>query len=211
MSHEEVAYLREKLKSSPESGRLHRLLAALLADIPGERKQAIRHLRIALSLNPSDVQSLCDIAVLLMKEGKAAGALCALQLALRINGNHFPSLMTLSALHFSRGNYGQSEEFARKAVKSRPQHAGARRNLARVLAQIGKVEDAARANEEALQLSEHAPTYGKLAIQSLQLQCHSRAKECIARRRSFEGRICTELSNSEKTAELMRHARLMPT
>lgn len=212
----DVRYLETRLQIAPESSRLHRLLAALLAEIPGRNKEAAKHLRQAIQLNPSDVNSLCDLAVCLNKEGKREGAMAALNLALRRNPVHHPSLVTLSAFHFSRGEYTDCEGLCRRAVAARPHDPQARRNLARILAQLGRADQAAEENERALQFGRgsaspySAAACGKLAAQSLQIGRNQRAAECAAIKRDMQGKR-VELPNSEKTAELLRIVRLSPT
>lgn len=98
---------------------------------------AIHHYRRAFQLNPEDVDSKSDLAVILLRMGKWEASLAALCQVVAIDDNHFQGHLNLSAVYFAKGQYGLALKHATKATTLRPSDPVGHRTLGQVHDQMG--------------------------------------------------------------------------
>ena len=81
---------------------------------------AIHHYRRAFQLNPDDVDSKSDLAVILLRMGKWEASLAALCQVVATDNNHYQGHLNISAVYFSKGQYGLALKHATRATQLRP-------------------------------------------------------------------------------------------
>lgn len=113
----------------------HNLAPLLLAQ--GQRDSAIRHYRRAIQLNPRDLNSRNDLAIVLLRMGRWQAALAALHQVVAANEDHFEGHLNLATLYFSKGRYDRAASHARRAAQLKPADAMIHRILARILDHMG--------------------------------------------------------------------------
>lgn len=99
---------------------------------------------------PGKARAHANLGYALLDRGEKEGAAAALAEAVRL-GPVFPEdLVTLAEIRFGLGRYGESEETLRYALRIRPGYAKAWRNLAFLLRETGRPEEAVEAAERAV-------------------------------------------------------------
>jgi superkiller protein 3 len=83
-----------------------------------------------------------NLGLTLMKQGRTDEAIAEYEAALRIEPDHFPSLVELAAAQGIQGRLGEAETALRRAVELQPRDFRVRRLLAVTLTNEGRVEDA---------------------------------------------------------------------
>jgi tetratricopeptide (TPR) repeat protein len=118
----------------------------------GQPSQAKVQLRVALTLDPSNVDALGLLADVLFSERAFAEASVHYQAFVQARPQDLGALARLGESLFSTGRPDEALVVLRRAVEVNPRHAGAQRNLANALLQQQDVEGAARHAEQAVAL-----------------------------------------------------------
>lgn len=173
-SHARAAqYFHGKIQVHKQNSRLHRNLAPLLHEA-GNEKQAIRHLKAAVTFNPIDIDARNDFGLALLQNGRWDEAIEQFKRALQIDDTHSCAIKNLSAAYARRGRYKEAIEHGKRAVKLFPHDCQAHRNLAKLYDIIGNTRDSFKHNQLAVRNGpgvhmqrEHHDTeaYRKLAVQ----------------------------------------------
>lgn len=121
---------------NPTNPAHHHNLAPLLV-AQGNVGAAIHHYRRAFQLNPEDVDSKSDLAVILLRMGKWEASLAALCQVVAKDSNHYQGHLNLSAVYFSKGQYGLALKHATRGTQLRPSDPVGHRTLGHVLDQMG--------------------------------------------------------------------------
>lgn len=117
------------------AGYHHNIAPLLLAE--GNLGGAIHHYRRAFQLNPSDINSKNDLAIVLWRIGKWEAALAALCQVVAINDSHFEGHVNLATVYHKKGQYDLAVLHGRKATQLRPRDPMAHRVLGHILDQMG--------------------------------------------------------------------------
>lgn len=100
-----AAYWKNKIDEDPLNPRAHRNLAPLLveqAEVFGVKSvalAALKELKMAVVLNPRNIDSRNDFALALFKLGRIEAAIEELKVGLSIDENHGPIRKNLSAAY----------------------------------------------------------------------------------------------------------------
>jgi tetratricopeptide (TPR) repeat protein len=107
----------------------------------GRTDEAITEFRRAIQERDAAVVRH-NFGLTLMKKGRFDEAIEQYQAALRLEPDHYPTLVELGAVLGSQGRFAESETILRQAVDMRPAEPRVRRLLAVALTREGRVEDA---------------------------------------------------------------------
>lgn len=208
-------YFHEKIQTTQKTNsRMHRNLAPLLQE-QGNNRQALKHLKAAVSFNPIDIDARNDFGLALLSNGRRQEAIAQFKAALNIDETHSCALKNLSAAHARKGEYKEAIKYAKKTVKLFPRDAQAHRNLAKLFDAIGNARDSFKHNQLAvscgpgvqLQREYHdTQAYRKLAIQLAEHGHRSDAHAHYDAHRALAGKRMV-LANTEQTKELLERTR----
>ncbi len=93
-----VTLLLEAVEADPQERSVRRLLAIALADHPTLARQAERHFRAALDLDPRDLDLRCRVSRYYRHMGMAVRARMNVEAALRVSPDYEPALKELEAV-----------------------------------------------------------------------------------------------------------------
>lgn len=99
----------------------------------GHVRSAIHHYRRAFQLNPSDINSKNDLAMVLWRMRKWEAALALLCQVVAVNNNHFEGHLNLATVYYSKGQCDLAVFHAKKAAHIRPGNAMVHRTLGQVI------------------------------------------------------------------------------
>jgi len=148
---EGIGHAMQALERDDTDAFSHVVLGRLLT-LAGEIDRALRHLEIALELNPSFSQAYFGMAWALFWSGRPADALRNVDAALRLNPRDpFVSFfLTLqSCCFYWLGQYQQAEAAARRGASMQAREAWSRLALAAALVALGREAEASMAIVEA--------------------------------------------------------------
>jgi tetratricopeptide (TPR) repeat protein len=155
-------------------------LAALRAG-QNDRATAERLVAEVLAESPRDADALLLRGNLLLAKGDAKDAIADLRAVLRDQPTAVGVLRVLARAHLANGEAALAEETLRRAVDAAPTDRDARLDLAGLLAQSGKPEQAVTLLEP---LAKTAPN--DLGVQQAFVQAALRAKDAAAARRAAD-------------------------
>jgi len=138
-------YIEQKIAREGSTSKLHHQLAPLL-----DTRGSIRHLAIAVHLDPQNSRARSDLAIIYLRLGHTDRALRELQLALESDPDNFLIHKNLSAAYAKSGNYNDGLRHAERAVRLAPDDAMCHRNYALILDQIGNARDSVKHNRIAV-------------------------------------------------------------
>lgn len=185
----------------------------------GNAASAIHHYRRAFQLNPSDINSKNDLAVILFGMGKWEASLAALCQVVAVNNDHFEAHINLSAVYSFKGQYALALKHAKKATQLRPRNPKGYRQLGQVLDHMGNSQKSLHQRRIAVRRGPGAAvgpgrvgmyhpqdtlTYKKLSVQLITQKIEDRenAHAFMNAYRAMCGK-CVELTNSERTKEIL--------
>ena len=154
---------RHALACTSENGVAHEHLALALvrrvqdADSEEERQkapafiaQAKDHYREAMRIMPRSAMSLCNLALLLEKEGKFDEAIVLLRQALEVHPEMAEIHYNLGNVLRNKGNLDEAIKSYEQAIEQAPQFAPSYHNLATILRTKGQVEKAIEQYRQAI-------------------------------------------------------------
>lgn len=205
--------LAHPYNQAPDNPGFHHNIAPLLL-AQGDRRSAIYHYRRAFHLNPGDINSKHDLAMVLWGIGKWEATLALLCQVVAVDDHHFQGHLNLAGVYYSKGQYDLAAHHARKATHIRPRDAMAHRSLGQVLDQMGNSQQSLFHRKIAIRRGpgigrvshpQDALTYKKVGVQLL-----SRASPDKDNGYAFMDayraltRKHVELENSERTREILQ-------
>ena len=138
---------QEAVEMTPDDYRCHRLLG-MIYGTAGDLEEEERHYLQALSLNPNDANTLSTYGILLGMLGRADEGIDNIREAMRLNPYHPEwSWVDLGSVLYAAGRYEDAIEAFKKRI--RPQ-AWVLSRLAACYAQLGRMEEAAKAAAEVM-------------------------------------------------------------
>ena len=146
-----ASLFRHMLTITPDSSRLHNMLALELA-AQGKPAQAITHYRQSLQLNPYDVDAHGNIALALQAQGKLDEAIAHYRRALQINPEAVAHHNNLGNALQIKGLLDQAIAHYRQAMQLNPDFAQAHYNLANTYQSQGKLDLAIKYYHQALRV-----------------------------------------------------------
>lgn len=116
-----------------------------LAFIARQPDEAVEHFAIATRNNPSFAAGHGYAGWAQAHDGRSETAIANLQRAVRLSPRDPFNVFYMAgfaAAHYTAGRYPQAAQWARRALRMRPAHLGARRKLCASLAMAGQVDEA---------------------------------------------------------------------
>jgi tetratricopeptide (TPR) repeat protein len=141
---------RRALEIDPTFAGAHLELARVL--VAQHSPDAGPELTAAIRENPGDPESLYDLGVALLREGRAADAANYLERARRLDPNFWGSYFHLGKIKLQAHQPAQAVPLLQRAVDLNPTDFSLFYELARALAATGRSEEAARALERVREL-----------------------------------------------------------
>lgn len=121
---------RQGVEAFPESAEWHHF-SGFVASAAGDVLQAINHLAMAVTLDPSNVEILCNLALTLIDGADMpVEAENTARRALSINPEHAPAWHLLGISLDLQGRHGEAAVSFSTAIDFNPDHASAHNNLA---------------------------------------------------------------------------------
>jgi membrane associated rhomboid family serine protease len=152
-----IAAQKEAISKNPNDLNAHQVLATLYSS-QTEYDEAANELRRALEIKPGDPDTLFQVAITYMAMGSARDAIPIFQKNLSQGPATAGKYMSFSEVLEQAGNLSEAEEMARKAVALDNRSKRSHQQLASVLSQLHKTEEAEREYKLADQLPE-SPSY----------------------------------------------------
>ncbi len=180
-----LAPLRQKVADEPGSGESHHALGRALYEA-NFKEQAIVHLERAAELTPG-VRTLLDLAVGYSGGARLDDAERTYQQLLRIAPNFSIALHNLGALAHRRGDFDRAVDYFNRALQKDPEYLLAHLHLGDAFNSMGRLQDAYRAYEGALELEPQSAQDArgyidalyKTAALDLQMGAHERAGQFL--------------------------------
>mmetsp|Transcript_40455 Transcript_40455/g.126575 ORF Transcript_40455/g.126575 Transcript_40455/m.126575 type:complete len:244 (-) Transcript_40455:271-1002(-) len=170
-----IETLLRRIKNNPTHAAHYHALSQLLK-ARGDDARALRALKKAVVLNPSDVFARNDFALHLHDTGDSEGAMKQISIAVR-TAPHNPLVRKNAAAIYSRkGRYNEAREHAEAAIRYAPQDPAGYRLLARIRDVQGNTEESLKWGRVAIQLGPgknfqyepgDADQYRHVAVQSV--------------------------------------------
>lgn len=142
---------RDTLAKNPASFMAHNNLGALLNDRQ-DYAEAESHLRKAVALKPTFVDSVVNLAKSREGQGDLDEARALYEQATRIDPNFAPAFNGLGAVHGMQGNNALAEQNLKRALQLKPDYATAYANLATLFSVQGKLDQSIEELEKAIEL-----------------------------------------------------------
>lgn len=130
---ESLAFFRDRLRRSPESGVAHFNLGKCLLDL-GQMEEAFEHLATAEELRPNHVGTQHALGSYYFRLGKLAAARDALDRSLALDPGYFRSHLLLGLIAMAQGELDEAETHFHRVLQLIPNHAEARQRLGEVAA-----------------------------------------------------------------------------
>jgi serine/threonine-protein kinase len=127
---------------------------------------AIAAYREAIRLNPRNAQAIHSYGLMLEVLGDEAGAIAAYRDALRVDAARSVTLLNLARISFSRRDYATALALCDSALNIDAGFVDAYGVKSRVLLQLNRFEDVARALEATARITGAPPGFGVLLLQS---------------------------------------------
>jgi Flp pilus assembly protein TadD/mono/diheme cytochrome c family protein len=151
-----VVHYEAALALRPDDADAHNNAGVVLARL-GRSDAAEAHYRSALRIRPGDARARTNLAVLMVRLGRDEDALAAFAAVLDAHPGHDPALRGLADVAARRGQ-GVALDQLRAALATAPDDLAARRyRIALALAELGRVDEAARQLEAVLALRPDDP------------------------------------------------------
>jgi tetratricopeptide (TPR) repeat protein len=141
---EALAEVDAALGARPESARLHQLRGSLLANA-GREAEANSAFEKALAIDPEDANATAGLATLAAEAGQLTEAIALFAKAAELSQEPSAYIYSAGQLAWSAGDAAAAEMRFREVVRIAPGHAGARNDLAWLLAERGQDLDLALA------------------------------------------------------------------
>jgi tetratricopeptide (TPR) repeat protein len=138
---EAIALLERGARAAPDHAIVRANLGALLL-AGGDAGRAYDHLARAARLVPNDTQVLANLARAALETDRVEAGIAACERALLIDPANVPALVTAGALERVRGRFDVAEQHLRTALRTAPDDRGAQLNLATVLAEMARYDEA---------------------------------------------------------------------
>ena len=148
---EAVEELRAAARLDPKNARYTLALGVALAN--RNNNEAIRVLRTAVDLAPSDVEPRYNLALALAAAGQGTNALREFEAALQLNPNHAAARRGLGIALMHEDKLEASAEQLRRALKDAPRDAETANNLGLVQLRLNDLSGAIPSLERATQLN----------------------------------------------------------
>jgi tetratricopeptide (TPR) repeat protein len=161
MPYEAVEMYRKSIELDPSSATAHYNLATALAR-GGQFAESEPHFRAALDIDPS-TQALTGLGVILWHLGKADEAIASLRDAIKADPTNTAAYDQLGKIQIEQGKLAEAAATYQLLTQAQPS-AAAYRELAQVLAQLGRKEDARKALDMAGSL-EQSPEAARQGIE----------------------------------------------
>jgi len=107
------------LAVSPDSSRLHHLVATLLSS-HNQHDNALTHYRRALQINPDSAETICDYGYTLEQLGKVDQAVAHYRRALELAPDYFYGHYNLAQVLAQQEKYDDAIEHFQRALRARP-------------------------------------------------------------------------------------------
>jgi len=153
LTEEAVEQYRKALELDPEFASAHYNLAAYLSR-SGEYAEAERHFRAALDVNPS-AAAYTGLGAVLYHQEKVDDAVASLKAAIEADPDYPRAYDQLAAIQVQQGELDDAASNYRLLVSKQPSASG-HEKLARVLMQLGRVDEARKEMELAKALDRNS-------------------------------------------------------
>jgi Flp pilus assembly protein TadD len=154
---ESIAPYEEAVRREPQSAIAHQRLALGLVRVQ-RNKEAEKHFQQAIALAPRDAGILKELGVACLEQGRMAEASAALEKSLALDPQQPVALNALGGARMKTGDPAGAEASFREAIRQRPHYASAHHNMAFLLAESNRFEEAQYHFKEALRLEDSAAT-----------------------------------------------------
>jgi len=149
----ELAIWSDTAAKRPGNERAHSNLGVILASIPGQLPESIRHLETAVRLKPDFADAHYNLGASLGQAGRMPEAIVQLEAALQLKPDYAEAHNSLgSALANIPGRMPEAMGHFEMALRLKPDYAEARNNLGLALKQVGRIDEAISQFEAALRL-----------------------------------------------------------
>ena len=128
----------------------------------GQRDEALAEAEAALRLDPLSVEAHLSRGVTLLYLGRTDEAATALDRAIELGPDDWHPLEWRGVVAFGRANYAEAESFLRRAAELAPDYTSIYKNLSAALYKQGKVDEAAAALQDALEIEPQGSIYTNL-------------------------------------------------
>ena len=153
----ELNFWKSVTNSFPESSVAQSSLGGVYME-EGNNPEALAHINNAISLDANNYKAWYNKGVLLMRKGDAAGALSALNNAIRLK-NYSKALFTRALLYQQTGNYNAALPDIKRVLEQEPGNARAHYIYADCVEQQGNIEEALNAYTKAITLNDNEPLF----------------------------------------------------
>jgi glycosyltransferase involved in cell wall biosynthesis len=168
------------------------------ANTNGRYEESITAFRSSLKLNPSYVQSWCNLGYVLMMSEKFSEAAEALSEALKLDPRSAEAYCNLGALGLRSKDLALAERASARAIALNPLYVNALRNLARCyLAQNRAAECALVLKRAHAAVPQFTPILGDLYLLYRHAGINQTAEKYLARVHAIDPRLATELTAVE--------------
>lgn len=153
----ELNFWKSVTNSFPESSVAQSSLGGVYME-EGNNPEALAHINNAISLDANNYKAWYNKGVLLMRKGDAAGALSALNNAIRLK-DYSKALFTRALLYQQTGNYNAALPDIKRVLQQEPGNARAHYIYADCVEQQGNIEEALDAYTKAITLNDDEPLF----------------------------------------------------
>ncbi len=153
----ELNFWKSVINSFPESSVAQSSLGGVYME-EGNNPEALAHINNAISLDANNYKAWYNKGVLLMRKGDAAGALSALNNAIRLK-DYSKALFTRALLYQQTGNYNAALPDIKRVLQQEPGNARAHYIYADCVEQQGNIEEALDAYTKAITLNDDEPLF----------------------------------------------------
>lgn len=140
------------LLANPNSRARARFLAGKSAYLAGKPDQAAEELRVLAEADPRNATYLLWYGLALYAQKDTAGAVRALEAAVRANPNLVEARTNLGAVYLAARRFAEAESLLRQVVTADPRNADALANLGLALANLGRTAEAREVLQRASEL-----------------------------------------------------------
>jgi TolB-like protein len=133
----------------------------------GQEEKALAASELAVQLNPSLAMAYAGRSAFLARSGRPDDAVSSIEKAMRLSPQDpmmWGFLQTMAMAHFAGGRYQEAAEWAGRSLQRKPDAAIPYRFLAASYANLGRLDEARRALDEALQLT---PEFSLTAVRMM--------------------------------------------
>jgi tetratricopeptide (TPR) repeat protein len=158
-----VTLFRHAAAVTRDNDVIHSLLGVCLGK-QGDIEAAIREFDAALSINPNDIETLCNAGKLLAWKGRTVEAAKYYDRALKIVPTNAGTYAAIAQIWTERGQYEQAMNLYREALRRNPPNGVLHGGLGVVLLKLGQVDEAIAELNTAAELRRDSSTYVNLGV-----------------------------------------------